>query len=100
MANVLKPLFRGAATTGSSTLYTVPASTTTLVSAILVSNNSASAQTYTINIDDVPIATTVSVSANDSIMFEPKQAILAGGTIKALASATSVSFHITGLEMS
>ena len=99
MANVLKPLFRGAATTGSSTLYTVPSSTVAMITAILVSNSTGSSQTYTMSIDDVPIATAISVPANESVTFEPKQVILAGGTIKALASSTSVYFHISGLEI-
>lgn len=100
MANIIKPLFRGAATTGSSTLYTVPDSTTTMVTAVMIVNSSASVQTYTLNLGGVPIASGVSVGANDSILIEPKQALVATNTITGLASATSVYFHITGLEIS
>lgn len=100
MANTFKVLFRGAASTGSTTLYTTPAATTTLISSILVTNTDASAATYDILLDDVAIANDVNVPANDSALLEIKQVIEAGQTIKALASATTVNFHISGLEIS
>jgi hypothetical protein len=100
MANTFKVLFRGAASTGSTTLYTTPSATTTLISSILVTNTAATAATYDILLDDVAIANDVSVPANDSALLEIKQVIEAGQTIKALASATTVNFHISGLEIS
>lgn len=99
MPNTFRVLFRGAATTGSSTLYTVPAATTTLVSSIVVTNTSASIATYTILLNDVSIATSVTVPANDSALLEIKQVLSAGNTIKASASATTVNFHVSGLEI-
>jgi hypothetical protein len=100
MANTFKVLFRGAASTGSTTLYTTPSATTTLISSILVTNTAGSAATYDILLDDVAIANDVSVPANDSSLLEIKQVIEAGQTIKALASATTVNFHFSGLEIS
>jgi hypothetical protein len=100
MANTFKVLFRGAAETSSTTLYTTPSATTTLISSILVTNTAGSAATYDILLDDVAIANDVNVPANDSALLEIKQVIEAGQTIKALASATTVNFHISGLEIS
>jgi hypothetical protein len=100
MANTFKVLFRGAASTGSTTLYTTPSATTTLISSILVTNTAATDATYDILLDDVSIANDVSVPANDSALLEIKQVVEAGQTIKALASATTVNFHISGLEIS
>jgi hypothetical protein len=100
MANTFKVLFRGAATTSSTTLYTTPALTTTLISSILVTNTAATAATYDILLNNVSIANDVSVPANDSSLLEIKQVIEAGQTIKALASATTVNFHFSGLEIS
>lgn len=99
MANTFKVLFRGAASTSSTTLYTTPAATTCLISSILVTNTSASSQTYTLLLNDVSIATTVPVPANDSALLEIKQVLPAGQTLKGLASATSVNFHASGLEI-
>lgn len=99
MPNTFKVLFRGAATTGSSTLYTTPAATTTLVNNILVTNTASTAATYTINMNGISIGTTVSVPANDAIVLDIKQVLNATQTITGLASATSVNFHISGLEI-
>lgn len=99
MANTFKVLFRGAASTGSTTLYTVPAATTTLISSILVTNTASTSATYSLSLNDVSMATTVSVPANDSALLEVKQVLAATQTIKGLASATTVNFHISGLEI-
>ena len=99
MANTFKPLFRGAASTSSTTLYTVPSATTTLVSSVLIVNTAASAATYDLLLDDVAIANDINVPANDTTLIEIKQVIESGGTIKGLASATTVNFHISGLEI-
>ncbi len=99
MSNTLRVLYRGAAATSSATLYTVPSNTTTLVTSIVITNTSASAGTYTLLFNDVSMATTVAVPANDSVIVEPKQALGSTNTIKGLASATTINFHITGLEI-
>lgn len=99
MPNTFKVLYRGAAATSSTTLYTVPAATTCLINSILVTNTSASAQTFTILLDDVSIATTVSVPANDTNLLEIKQVLATTKTIKGFASATTVNFHFSGLEI-
>lgn len=99
MANTFKVLFRGSASTGSTTLYTVPAATTTLINSIVVTNTASVAATYNLLLNDVSIATTVSVPANDSSLLEIKQVLATGQTIKGLASATTVNFHISGLEI-
>jgi len=40
------------------------------------------------------------VAANDSITWEVKQVLDATNTVTGLASATTVNFHISGLEIS
>ena len=101
MATVSKALFRGAATTTTSTtLYTVPASTTTVVTDIVVTNTAGAAGTFTMSLDDVSIATTVSVGAYDSTVIPLKQVLATTKTIKGGASATTINFHISGVEIS
>lgn len=99
MPNTFKVLFRGAASTGSTTLYTVPAATTTLVNNILVTNTASTAATYSISLAGSSAATTVSVPANDTSVLDIKQVLNATQTITGLASATSVIFHISGIEI-
>lgn len=100
MANTFKALFRGAATTGSSTLYTVPALTTTLITTVVIVNTASTNATFDMSLAGVQLANDVVVPANDSIVLEIKQVIAAGETITALASATTVNFHVSGLEIS
>lgn len=101
MATISKALFRGAATTTTSTtLYTVPASTTTVVTDIVVTNTTGTPGTFTMALDDVSIATTVSVGAFDSTIISIKQVLATAKTIKGGASATTINFHISGVEIS
>jgi hypothetical protein len=99
MATVSKALFRGAAAVTSTTLYTVPASTTTVVTNILVANTAATTANFSLLLDDVKIADTVTVAANDTTVIDLKQTLATTKTIKGLASATTVNFHISGVEI-
>lgn len=104
MATTPKTLFRGAATTTTTTvLYTTPSSTTTIVTNIVVANTSSSAQTFTLGMgvstNQTSIATTVSIAANTTNFIDLKQSLAATETITGGASATSVSFHISGVEV-
>lgn len=99
MPNTFKVLFRGAASTSNTTLYTAPASTTTLISSVIVTNTASAEATYDISLNDVVLANDVAVPGNDSAILEIKQVIETGQTIKGLASATTVNFHISGLEI-
>ena len=100
MATVTKALARGAFATSSTTLYTVPASTTTVVSNIVVTNSAASAATFTIPLDAVDLFKTVAIAANSTAMFDLKQVMATTKIIAGLASAITVSFHISGVEIS
>jgi hypothetical protein len=100
MAVTSKALFRGAASTSSATLYTVPSSTTAVVTNIVVDNTSASDQTFSITLDGVDLISAAPIAANASAFFDLKQAIATTQTITGLASATSVTFHISGVEIS
>jgi hypothetical protein len=99
MATTSKALFRGAAATSSTTLYTTPSATTTIVTEIVVTNTSASSATFTITLNAVAIASGTSVGANDSTVIQIKQPITATQIIAGFASATTVNFHIAGVEV-
>ena len=101
MANTAKALFRGAATTTvTTTLYTVPASTTAIITSIVVSNTSASAYTFTLSLDDVTLHGATSIAANSTVYIDSKQVLATTKTIKGGASNTAVNFHISGMEIS
>ena len=100
MATLTKALARTAAATSSATLYTVPASTTTVVSNIVVTNSAATAATFTITLDGVDLFKTVALAANSTAMFDIKQVLATTKVIAGFASATTVQFHISGVEIS
>lgn len=101
MPNTPKTLFRGAATTTvGTTLYTVPSATTAVVTNIVITNTSATAGTFTLGLAGTNLATTVSIAGNDSTVLDIKQVLTATQTITGGASATTINFHIGGVEIS
>jgi hypothetical protein len=94
-----KALARAAAATSSATLYTVPASTTTVVTNIAVTNTAGSAGTFSLLLDDVSLHTTTAIAANSTAYIDLKQVLATTKTIKGFASATTINFHISGVEI-
>ena len=99
MATTSKVLFRGAASTASTTLYTVPSTTTTVVSNIAVTNTATAGATFTLLLDDVELQKDSTIASNSTAYIDLKQVLVATDTIKGLASATTVDFHISGVEI-
>jgi len=100
MATVSKALFRGAATTTvGTTLYTVPSATSTVVTNIVVTNTAGTSGTFTIALNGTSIATTVTVGAYDSTSIDLKQVLATTNTITGGASAITINFHISGVEI-
>lgn len=99
MATTSKALARTAAATTSTTLYTVPSATTTVVTDIQISNAAATASTVTIALDGINLLPTVSIAANSTASFGLKQVLATTKTITGLASTTAVSIHISGVEV-
>ena len=100
MATTSKALFRGAATTTlTTTLYTVPASTTTVVTNIVVTNTAATAATFDLALNGTKLADIVAIAADSFVVIDLKQVISATQTIAGGASAVTVNFHISGVEI-
>ena len=94
-----KTLARTAAATSSTTLYTVPALTTAVVTDIQVCNSSATAATFTLTLDTVDFVTTAAIGGNSTASFDLKQVLTTTKVIAGLASAITVKFHISGVEI-
>lgn len=99
MATTSKALFRGAASTSNTTLYTAPSATTTIVTDIVIANTATAAGTFTINLNGTAIVSGATVSGNDTTVIQVKQPIAATQTISGSASATTINFHIAGVEV-
>jgi len=104
MATTPTAFYRGAATTTTTTvLATVPASTTWIVTNIAIANTAASAGTFTLamgqSTNQVSIAATTAIAANSTVFIDLKQPLVATNTITGGASATTVSFHVSGVAL-
>lgn len=104
MAITATTLYRGAASTTTSTvLYTVPASTTTIVTNIAVTNTAATSATFTLGMGtagaNTSLFTTTSINGNSTVFIDLKQPLSATNTITGGASAVTVNFHISGIAV-
>jgi len=99
MATTTKALARTAAATSSTTLYTVPASTTAVITNIVVTNTAATSATFTITLDGVAMQSGSTIAANSSAYFDLKQVLATTKIVAGFASATTVNFHISGVEI-
>jgi hypothetical protein len=99
MATTSKALARGAFATSSATLYTVPSATTAVVTNIVIANTAGSAGTFTLSLAGVSMATTVSIPANSITTIDLKQVLSATQVIAGQASATTINYHISGVEI-
>ena len=99
MATTSKAMFRGAASTSNTTLYTVPAATTAVVTNIVVTNTAASSATFTLNLNGAALLSGVTLPANGVSAIDIKQVMAATQIISGSASATTVNFHISGVEI-
>jgi glucose-6-phosphate dehydrogenase assembly protein OpcA len=94
--------------TTATTLYTVPASTQTVVSTIAVANRGASSATYRIAIrvagsalsNEEYIAYDTSITANNSTMITIGVTLGATDVITVYASTADLSFNAFGSEIS
>lgn len=104
MANAAKALFRGAATTSVTTnLYTVPAATTTVITSIVVANTANAAGTFTLAVgvaaSEILLFDAVAIAADTTTVIDLKQVLAATEVIDGGASAATINFHISGMEI-
>jgi hypothetical protein len=92
-------LYRGAAATSNTTLYTSPSSIAVAVTNIAIVNDTTSAATATINLATIPLVSSISLPANSTQFIDLEQIIYNGETITGSASTTAVDFHIAGYEV-
>lgn len=99
MADTSITLYRGAAATSNTTLYTSPTGVAVNVTNIAIANTTTSAATATVNLATVALMSSVSIPANSTQFVDLEQIIYSGETITGSASTTGVSFHIAGYEV-
>ena len=110
MATAYKVLAQAApSATTETTLYTVPAATSAVVSTIAITNQTGSSGTYRIAVRPAADASTTqkhyivygaTVGASDSIMLTLGVTLAAGDLIRVYASSADMSFNAFGSELS
>jgi hypothetical protein len=81
-------------------LYTVPASTTAVVSNLIVNNQSAAAATFNMALNGQQIATNSTIAANSAAYFDLKQVLTTTQTLRGSASSPFVVLNASGVEIS
>jgi hypothetical protein len=103
MATLPKAFARGSFATSVADIYIVPTTlTTSIVTNIVVTNTTNGQQTFTILLDEVEIFNTTPIAANSTVSIDIKQVLDASTSLKKItgfASATTVKYHISGIEL-
>lgn len=99
MANTATRYAKAALTTGSVTLYTVPAATTSIVTEIVLTNTTATDRTVTLTFGGTAILSAIPVPANGIASFGMKQVLLTTEIIAGLADAAGVNIFISGVNV-
>ena len=109
MANVYKVLGQNSpSATSLTTLYTVPGSTSTVVSSVVIANRSATATAFRVSIavagagDDVKqyVAYDVAIQGNDVVALALGITLAATDVIRCYATLATLSFTAFGEEIS
>lgn len=101
MADTLKKLAGTTAVpTANTTVYTVPANTTTVVTEIFTSNGTGSPCWLTLYLGGVMLIAAKGVLANDSLVIKLNTVLEAGATIVVQAqTANALGVYISGVEV-
>ena len=100
MAVTPKKLYAGLPGTASTTLYTVPANTTTIVKNIVLCNTTGTAATVTLTAGGQTIINAFSIEANNTKTLDLSLVMAATDTITGLqVTASAVSVYVSGVEV-
>lgn len=100
MANTALKLYAGTPTTSSTTLFTSPASTKTIVKCIVIGNTTSTIANITLGFAGINLLTAVSIDPNDTMTIDLSLLLEAGETITGLqGTADALNVHISGVEV-
>ena len=95
---LVNQLFRGAAPTVSTTLFTNTTGQTTVASTFVVVNTAATAATYSLLIGGIEYIAALAIPANTTHIYDNVRQVLTGTQVIAgFASAATVKFHLSGV---
>ncbi|ATE84900.1 hypothetical protein SEA_BEARDEDLADY_22 [Streptomyces phage BeardedLady] len=88
------------ASTTLTSVYTVPADTTTIVTNIVIANTNSSATSVLVKMGAITVVPNTPVPANGIFTLDMSQVMdIAGQAIEVQGSASGVGVHISGVEV-
>lgn len=99
MADAIKRLGKGSITTTETAVYTVPAVTSTVVRHITIANTVGVTVAFTLKLGTTIVAANVSLDPGEFLDFDTGQFMLTTETIQLQASASGLTYYITGVEI-
>lgn len=99
MPTTLKAFARGTFATSNTTLYTTPSATTAVVTNISICNTTASSITFNLLIDGVEMFSSTPLKEYSTTVVDLKQVLSATKLIAGSASASGLTYHISGAEI-
>jgi hypothetical protein len=99
MAATPKNFFRAALPTTMTTVYTVPAGASAIVTNIVATNPGASAASVGVKIGGIYVLANVGIAPGGVLTVEMSQVLNAGDTIQVQGNALAAPTHISGVEV-
>lgn len=98
MANTPKSFVRRNLPTANATVA-VPAAKKWIITNIVLSNTGAAIQTATIALDGITLLSAIPIDAGATLTFDCKQVLDTGKLLGTFGNATTVTCHISGVEV-
>lgn len=98
MPDAITRLYKGVVPTTSTTLYTVPASTSTVVRFVTVVNIGGSNRAFNLIFAGTRIFSGQNLQAGEQLTWEGGHRLAAAETITAEANAADLEIYITGVQ--
>jgi hypothetical protein len=100
LATLAKRLYKGTAGTTVTTAYTTPASTTTIIKNVILTNKTAIDAWVTVTVATTEIIYQYLVTAKDTVTLDLSTVLNATETITVIAGTTaSINVYISGVEV-
>ncbi|MCS0601095.1 hypothetical protein NX794_07600 [Streptomyces sp. LP11] len=91
--------YRGSAPAGLTPVYTVPDSTTAIVTNVVAANPGDQAGSVTVQISGVDVLPRVGIAPQGVLTLEINQVLTTGDEIEVQGSGSTCALHISGVEV-
>lgn len=100
MATQQKILFRGNVPQTNTSVYSVPSSTSTVITNIIISNTTTAPLRATLKVGGVSVLGSTEIIENTSLFADLKQVMNEFDAIEISANGAGLEIHVSGVEIS